>query len=85
MIETVRIHAVGGPEALRVERIPTPRPGPVEVLVRQTAIGVNYVDVYHRTGLYPLSALPTVLGVEDAVGEAARSAGDRDGRERGEG
>ena len=42
------------------------RPGPGQVRLRQTAVGLNYIDVYHRTGLYPLPALPAVLGMEAA-------------------
>jgi len=65
MTKAVRIHQPGGPEAMRWEEIPDPIPGPGEVVVRHVAIGVNYIDVYHRTGLYP-TALPTVLGLEGA-------------------
>src|SRR5947208_16611519 len=62
----IRIHAPGGPEALRWEEIDLAPPGPGEALVRHTAIGVNYIDVYHRTGLYPVPGPPTVIGVEAA-------------------
>ena len=62
----VAIHAPGGPEVLRCEQVPLPEPKPGEVLLRQVAIGVNFIDTYHRSGLYPLP-LPHVLGVE-AVG-----------------
>lgn len=73
MARQVRIDGVGGPEALRIEEVDIGPPGPGEVRIRQCAAGVNYVDVYHRTGLYPLPELPSVLGVEgagfiDAVG-----------------
>jgi NADPH2:quinone reductase len=61
----IRIHETGGPEVLRWEELGATRPGPGEVLLRQTAIGVNFIDVYHRTGLYPLP-LPAVLGREAA-------------------
>ena len=61
----IRIHATGGPEVLRHEQIEVGNPGPGEVLLRQTAIGLNYIDTYHRTGLYPLE-LPAVLGREAA-------------------
>jgi NADPH2:quinone reductase len=61
----IRIHAIGGPEVLRQEQIEVGTPGPGEVLLRQTAIGLNYIDTYHRTGLYPLE-LPAVLGREAA-------------------
>ena len=62
----IRIHAPGGPEALRWEEIELAPPGHGEALVRHTAIGVNYIDVYHRTGLYPVPGPPTVIGVEAA-------------------
>jgi NADPH2:quinone reductase len=65
MPQAIRIHRTGGPEVFRLEDIPVGRPAPGEVRVRQTAVGVNYVDVYHRTGVYPL-ALPTGIGVEAA-------------------
>jgi NADPH2:quinone reductase len=66
MSRVVRIHATGGPEVLRLETIDPGRPGPGEVLLRQTAIGVNFIDTYHRTGLYPLASLPHALGQEAA-------------------
>ena len=61
----IRIHQTGGPQVLRWEEIETAAPGPGEVLLRQTAVGLNYIDIYHRTGLYPLE-LPAVLGREAA-------------------
>lgn len=64
-MRAVRIHEHGGPEVLRVEEIPTPRPGPKEALVRIEAIGVNFIDIYQRRGLYHLQ-LPAVLGQEGA-------------------
>jgi NADPH2:quinone reductase len=72
MPRAIRIHQTGGPEVLRLEELPAADPVAGEARVRQTAVGVNYVDVYHRTGVYPLP-LPTGLGVEaagevDAVG-----------------
>jgi NADPH:quinone reductase len=82
MSKAIRIHAVGGPDVLRLEEIALPSPGPGEALVRHQAIGVNFVDVYHRSGLYPL-ALPSGLGVEaagvvEALGSGVRglAAGD---------
>ncbi len=62
----VRIHRAGGPEVLTYEEVPLDPPGPDEVRIRQTAIGLNYIDTYHRTGLYPLPSLPAVLGREGA-------------------
>lgn len=61
----IRFHRTGGPEVLQVEDLPAGAPGPGEVRVRHTAVGVNYIDTYHRTGLYPLS-LPSGLGSEAA-------------------
>ena len=65
MPKAIRIHGTGGPEVLRLEEVPVGDPGPGEARVRHGAIGVNFVDVYHRTGLYPLP-LPSGLGVEAA-------------------
>src|SRR5205814_6820095 len=65
MPTTIRFHAHGGPEVLRCEELEPGKPAPHEVQVRHTAIGVNYVDVYDRTGLYPVS-LPSGLGREAA-------------------
>ena len=64
MIKTLWIDAPGGPEMLRLASTPTPRPGASEVLVRQTVIGVNFVDIYHRRGLHGLPAYPGIPGVE---------------------
>jgi len=66
MTKAIRIHEYGGPEVLRWEDVPMPEPGPDDVVVRNEAVGLNYVDVYFRTGLYKLSALPSVLGQEGA-------------------
>jgi len=56
----------GGPERLQVAEREIPHPGPQDSLIRQTAVGVNFIDVYFRTGLYKGPALPFVLGVEGA-------------------
>ena len=61
----IRFHQHGGPEVLRVEEFDPGKPAPHEVQVRHTAMGVNYIDVYDRTGLYP-TALPSGLGREAA-------------------
>ncbi|MEI6558537.1 MAG: quinone oxidoreductase [Rhodospirillaceae bacterium] len=66
MVQAIRIHEVGGPDSLRWEVVTVADPGPGEVRLRQTAIGVNYIDTYHRTGFYKVPALPAVLGVEGA-------------------
>jgi NADPH2:quinone reductase len=83
MPHAIRIHAHGGPEVLRWEAVAASDPGPGEVLIRQTAIGLNFIDVYERTGLYP-GALPSGLGREgagvvEAVGPRVRGfkPGDR--------
>lgn len=62
----IRIHEHGGPEVLRWEEVPTPAPGPGEALVRHAAVGLNYIDVYFRTGLYKPPGLPCVIGMEGA-------------------
>jgi len=59
------MHATGGPEVLVYEEIQVGDPGPGEARIRQTAIGLNYIDTYHRSGLYPLP-LPTSIGSEAA-------------------
>ncbi|MCW3473653.1 quinone oxidoreductase family protein [Limobrevibacterium gyesilva] len=65
MTKAIRIHTTGGPEVMRWEDVPTPEPGPGEALIRHAAIGLNYIDVYFRTGLYK-TTLPATLGVEGA-------------------
>ena len=64
-MKAIRVHAPGGPEALRYEDVPQPAPGPGQVLVKIEAAGVNYIDVYQRTGLYKV-AMPVILGQEAA-------------------
>ncbi|MFA5948814.1 MAG: quinone oxidoreductase [Hyphomicrobium sp.] len=70
MANAVFLHNLGGPEALVWETTEVPDPGPGQVKLRQKAAGLNYIDVYHRTGLYKLAALPAVIGMEGA-GEVA--------------
>ncbi|HET6802847.1 MAG TPA: quinone oxidoreductase [Casimicrobiaceae bacterium] len=65
MAHAIRIHATGGPEVMAFEEIAVGEPGPGQARVRHAAIGVNYIDTYHRGGLYPLP-LPTGLGNEAA-------------------
>ena len=62
----IRIHGLGGPEMLRWEEVAVPDPGPGEVLVRHEAVGLNFIDTYHRSGLYPVPSLPTAIGMEAA-------------------
>jgi NADPH2:quinone reductase len=74
MIRAIRIQKTGGPEVLRLESIDPGRPGPGQALVRHSAVGVNFIDTYHRSGLYPLPSLPHGIGMEgagviEAVGE----------------
>ena len=66
MPKAIRMHETGGTDVFLWEEVEVGGPGPGEVRIRQTAIGVNYIDVYHRTGLYPLPALPAVPGMEGA-------------------
>ena len=64
-MRAIRFDNTGGPEVLYLADLPTPEPGPGEILIRHQAIGVNFIDTYHRTGLYPV-ALPSGLGQEGA-------------------
>ena len=64
-MRAVRIHRYGGPEALQIDQVPRPEPGEGEALVAVEAAGVNFIDIYHRTGLYP-SGLPFTPGMEAA-------------------
>jgi len=64
-MKAIRIHRAGGPDVMQLEEIDLPPPGEGEVRVRQKAIGLNFIDTYHRSGLYPV-ALPSGLGLEAA-------------------
>ncbi|SIQ83604.1 MULTISPECIES: quinone oxidoreductase family protein [Acidiphilium] len=64
--KAIRIHAHGGPEVLRWDDVPTPEPGPGEALIHHEAIGLNYIDIYFRIGLYKIPHLPATLGMEGA-------------------
>lgn len=64
-MRAIRFSHTGGPDVLRFEAVAKPQPGPGEILIRQTAAGVNYIDTYHRSGLYP-TPLPSGLGLEGA-------------------
>lgn len=84
MHHAIRIHEHGGPDVMKWEQVPTPSPGPGEALVRHQAVGLNYIDVYFRTGLYKPPGLPCVIGMEgagtvEAVGEGVSvvAPGDR--------
>ena len=81
-MKAIKVHEYGGPEVLSYEDVPEPEPGPGQARVRLAASGVNYIDVYQRTGIYPMD-LPLIAGQEgagevDAVGEGVEeiSAGD---------
>ena len=83
-VNAVRVHRHGGPEELRYQAIDVGEPGPREARVRHTAIGLNFTDIHHRTGRYPLAPLPHVIGMEaagvvEAVGEGVTEVkpGDR--------
>src|SRR3989440_3517817 len=69
-MKAIRVHAPGGPEALRLEDVPEPKPEPGQVLVKIEAAGVNFIDVYQRTGLYTVP-MPFTLGQEAAGSVAA--------------
>lgn len=84
MTKAIRIHTPGGPEVMKWEDVPTPEPGPGEVLVKQAAVGLNYIDVYFRTGLYKAPTMPLIIGQEGAgtvtalgAGVTSLAAGDR--------
>ena len=63
MTRIVKIEKTGGPEVLKFESVNLDKPGPDEVLIEHKAIGLNYIDTYHRSGLYPLQ-LPSGIGAE---------------------
>jgi len=65
MTKAIRVHQTGGPEQMRWEDVDVGEPGSGQVRIRQTAVGLNFIDVYHRTGLYP-QPLPLTPGVEGA-------------------
>jgi NADPH:quinone reductase len=64
-VKVIRVHALGGPEVLQVEDAEVPHPGPGQALLRIEAVGVNFVEIYHRTGLYKVP-VPFTLGTEAA-------------------
>jgi NADPH2:quinone reductase len=82
-VHAIRVHEFGSPDVLKFEEVDLPEPGPGQACIRHTAIGVNFIDTYHRTGLYPMD-LPTGLGSEaagvvEAVGDGVTEVtpGDR--------
>ena len=66
MAHAIRIHATAAPRCCIGRTVDVGEPGPGEVRLRQTAVGLNYIDIYHRTGLYKLAGLPAVIGMEGA-------------------
>lgn len=84
MVRVVRIAKLGGPEVLQLEDVPLATPGPGEVTIEHRAIGLNYIDTYYRTGLYPAPSMPFIPGNEGAgivravgAGVTGLKAGDR--------
>lgn len=65
MTHAIRIHQTGGPEVMKWEEITVAAPGPAEVQIHHKAVGLNYIDTYHRSGLYPLP-MPSGIGLEAA-------------------
>ena len=77
MTHAIRVHEYGGPDVLKWEEVKVGEPGPGEVRIKQTAIGLNFIDIYLRTGLYPQPSFPFIPGMEGAgivtaVGEGVR-------------
>ena len=66
MIKAIRIHSNGGPEVMKWEDVPNPEPGQGEALIKQEAAGLNYIDVYFRSGLYKAPTMPLIIGQEGA-------------------
>lgn len=76
MTKAIRIHTPGGPEVMSWDDVTVGDPGPGQARVRHAAVGLNYIDVYQRIGMYPLGDLPAVIGMEgagiiEALGEGA--------------
>jgi NADPH2:quinone reductase len=83
-VRAIRFNRTGGPEVLSWEEVTLGSPGPGQVSVRHTAIGLNFIDTYHRTGLYPVPSVPSGIGLEaagivESVGEGVTdfAVGDR--------
>ena len=84
MPQAIQVHETGGPEVMRLEEVAVGEPGPGEARIRHAAVGLNYIDVYFRMGLYPSPSLPFSPGMEGAgevlaVGEGVTdlAVGDR--------
>jgi NADPH2:quinone reductase len=78
MTHAIRVHEYGGPEVLKWEKVEVGEPGPGEVKIKQTAIGLNFIDVYQRSGLYPQPSLPFIPGMEGGGVVTALGQGVRD-------
>ncbi|MER2264295.1 quinone oxidoreductase family protein [Methylobacterium oxalidis] len=74
-MKAIRVHEYGGPEVMRFEDVPLPEPGPGQIRVRQRAVGVNFIDIYFRTGAYKAAQLPFTPGKEGAGAVTAVGAG----------
>lgn len=81
MTKAIRIHETGGADVLRFEDVDVGAPGDGEVRLQQSAVGLNFIDIYLRTGLYPLPGLPCVIGLEGAGVVAAVGNGVTDFKE----
>ena len=81
-MKAIRVHEIGGPEKLMYEDVPLPSPGPGQARIKVQAVGVNFIDVYFRTGLYkttvPFTPGMEASGVVDAVGEGVKNVGPGD-------
>jgi NADPH2:quinone reductase len=82
-MRAIRIHQTGGPEVMRLEEAELPPPGKGEVRLRQHAVGVNFIDIYQRTGFYPPASLPFTPGNEGA-GEVVEAGPSVEGFKRGD-
>ena len=84
MTHAIQIHQIGSPDVVRWERVQVGKPGSGQIRLKQTACGLNYIDVYGRSGLYPIAGFPAILGMEavgivEAIGDGVDSlvVGDR--------
>jgi NADPH:quinone reductase len=78
MSYAIRVHEYGGPEVLKWEKVEVGDPGPGEIKIRQAAVGLNFIDVYQRSGLYPQPSFPFIPGMEGAGEVTALGEGVRD-------
>src|SRR5437660_12687607 len=78
MVAAVRVHKSGGPEVLVYEEIEVGAPGPGQIRIKKHACGINFIDVYFRTGMYPAPSSPFAVGHEGAGEAGAVGAGVKD-------